>query len=118
MRKLLGCWLLLLMLVLTGCGSDTEATPTPTKTPAGAADSGAQAAPTPTPPPAAEQPANTAIQQPTAAAQPPPAEGASAVEVAVINADLLNIRGGPSTTDAIVRTANQGDADRYRHLSR
>jgi uncharacterized protein YraI len=29
--------------------------------------------------------------------------------VAVINADLLNIRGGPSTTDAIVRTANQGE---------
>lgn len=109
MRKLLGCWLLLLVLVVTGCGSDTEATPTPTKTPAGAADSGAQAAPTPTPPPAAEQPANTANQQPTAAAQPPPAEGASAVEVAVINADLLNIRGGPSTTDAIVRTANQGE---------
>ena len=109
MRKLLGCWLLLLMLVLTGCGRDTEATPTPTKTPAGAADSGAQAAPTPTPPPAAEQPANTAIQQPTAAAQPPPAEGSSTVEVAVINADLLNIRGGPSTTDAIVRTANQGE---------
>lgn len=27
----------------------------------------------------------------------------------MINADLLNIRGGPSTNDEIVRTANQGD---------
>lgn len=110
MRKLLGCCLLLLMLVLAGCGGETEATPTPTKTPAGATDAG-QPGPTPTAPPAAEQPANTGNQPtvaPTTPTEPLPAEEA-AVEIAVINTDLLNIRGGPSTGDAIVRTANQGD---------
>lgn len=112
MNKVIGCWALLLVLVLAGCGSDTEATPTPTKTPLGApADAGANPTETPTPAQAA-QPANNA-EQPTAtptepAAQAPVAEG-QPVEIAVINTDLLNIRGGPSTTDNIVRTANQGD---------
>lgn len=109
MKKVIGCWVLLLVLVLAGCGSDTEATPTPTKTPLGATEN-TGASPTETP--AAGQPANSA-EQPTAAPTEPagtePAAAAQTVEVAVVNTDLLNIRGGPSTTDDIVRTANQGD---------
>jgi len=109
MKKLLGCWLLLFMLVLTGCGSDTEATPTPTKTPIGGAGA-AQPEATPTPQPAAEQPANQQpTVAPTAGSESSPAAEEAAVEIAVINTDLLNIRGGPSTGDAIVRTANQGE---------
>lgn len=112
MKKVIGCWMLLLLLVLAGCGSDTEATPTPTKTPAGATDNtGASPTETPTPDQAA-QPATNNGQPAAAPAEPPaqsPATEAQTVEIAVINADLLNIRGGPSTKDNIVRTANQGD---------
>ena len=112
MKKVIGCWMLLLLLVLAGCGSDTEATPTPTKTPAGATDNtGASPTETPTPGQAA-QPATNNGQPAAAPTEPPaqsPATAAQTVEIAVINADLLNIRGGPSTNDNIVRTANQGD---------
>lgn len=112
MKKVIGCWMLLLLLVLAGCGSDTEATPTPTKTPAGATDNtGASPTETPTPGQAAQPATNNG--QPAAAPTEPPAQSpateAQTVEIAVINADLLNIRGGPSTNDNIVRTANQGD---------
>lgn len=111
MKKVIGCWVLLLVLVLAGCGSGTEATPTPTKTPLGATEN-TGASPTETPVPAADQPANNA-DQPTAAPTEPAAGAGAAeaqtVEVAVVNTDLLNIRGGPSTTDEIIRTANQGD---------
>lgn len=106
MKHLLGYCLLFALLLLSGCGSGTEATPTPTKTvPAQSADT--QAAPTETPTPPADQSTNNA-NQPTAAPTEP-SSPAPVEEVAVINADLLNIRGGPSTTDAIIRTANQGD---------
>lgn len=111
MKNVIGCWVLLLVLVLVGCGSGTEATPTPTKTPPGATEN-TGASPTETPVPAAGQPANNTEQPtaaPTEAAAPAPAAAAQTVEVALVNTDLLNIRRGPSTTDTIVRTANQGD---------
>lgn len=114
MKKLIGCWLLLLVLLLTGCWSSPEATPTPTKTPAGQPVD-TQPEPAATPTPAAAQPADNAAPSTTPASETAApaagsATGASAeVEIAVINTDLLNIRGGPSTGDEIIRTANQGE---------
>lgn len=84
-------------LLLTACGrGGAEPTPTPTKTPM-AAQPGA--APTHTPaPPAAGAPA----------AAPAPAAPVTKV-VAVINADVLNVRRTPSADGEIAQTANQGE---------
>ena len=108
MKKLLVYWILLVLLLTSACGSGPEATPTPTKTPASSAAVESPATPTPPPAPAADtgSAANNAPAvdaQPTAAGVPAPAQ-----ETVTINAELVNIRGGSSTNDAIVTTAAQG----------
>lgn len=105
MKKLIGGCFLLIVLLFSGCGSGPEATSTPTKTPLGASEQ-APVNPTATPIPAVNQPATSAAE-PTVA--PATGQTGSPAEIAVINADLLNIRGGPSTGDEIVRTANLGE---------
>ena len=108
MKKLLVYWVLLTLLLTSACGSGPEATPTPTKTPAGAPAAEIPATPTA---PAAVDTGATGNNAPAAEAQPTAASAPAAdpaQEVVTINAELVNIRGGSSTNDAIVTTAAQG----------
>ncbi len=108
MKKLLIYWVVLTLLLTSACGSGPEATPTPTKTPAGAP--AAESPATPTAPTAVDTGA-TGNNAPAAEAQPTAASAPAAdpaQEVVTINAELVNIRGGSSTNDAIVTTATQG----------
>ncbi len=110
MKKLIGGCILGVILLLSGCGAGPEATPTPTKTPLGQTGSEQQSAPAETPTPT--QPSGSAEGTAPAAtgSSAPAAESTeTTVEIAVISATQLNIRGGPSTTDAIIRTVNEGD---------
>jgi len=109
MKKQLVYWLFFVLLLTSACGSGPEATPTPTKTPPGAAPAEVPATPTA---PAETGAAPNATSAPAAESQPPPASAPAATavqtEIATVNTELLNIRGGPSTNDSIVTTANQG----------
>ncbi len=114
MNKLFVSAMLLLLLLATACGSGTEATATPTKTP----EPGEQIETLPTPTAAAVAPETGAQATTDDAAEPaePATEtnGAESTteendtETVTVNATLLNVRGGPSTNDAIVTTAEQG----------
>lgn len=87
--------MIVLCLFLSGCGgSEPEPTATPTKTPT----TGQAAAPTATPQPAPviPTPDDPAEESPPAADEPAPA-------VAVVSADLLNVRSTPDISGAIQR---------------
>ncbi|MEZ4733940.1 MAG: SH3 domain-containing protein [Caldilineaceae bacterium] len=115
MKRWIGCWVLLLSLLLSGCWSSPEATPTPTKTPpsqSGSDASNVQPAAIETPTASVGQTPNNAAPPSTAAtdqSSTPAVAADGGAEIAVISTDLLNVRSGPSTTDEIVRTANQGE---------
>jgi uncharacterized protein YraI len=92
--------------ILTACGGDElEPTATPTKTPASAA-----AEPTATATTAASQTNNAGQLTPTTPpVEEPTATPAQTETVGTVTADLLNIRSEPSTSGAIVDTANNGE---------
>jgi uncharacterized protein YraI len=101
-------WLFTLsfLFILTACGGDEpEPTATPTKTPASAA-----AAPTATATTAASQTNNAGqLTLTTPPLEEPTATPAQTETVGTVTADLLNIRSEPSTSGAIVDTANNGE---------
>lgn len=91
---------------LTACGrGEAEPTPTPTKTPDTGAQTGAAPSATPQPP----QPATAAPAQndtPTPAVQ----------TMAVVQVELLNVRGAPSADGEVVTQISQGE--RYTVIGR
>lgn len=92
-------WIMLLVvsLILAACGGGVaEPTPTPTKTP-DETQAEVPATATPEPPDATQEPSAAEPETPTTRT------------VAVIQADLLNVRSAPSTDGEVVAQVNQGD---------
>ncbi|MEZ4860012.1 MAG: SH3 domain-containing protein [Caldilineaceae bacterium] len=107
MKKLIVCCtLFVLLLFAAACGGETEATPTPTKTPE--AQVGEAQASTATPVSATTTNNSAPPPTPAQSVQPTSAPEPAVAAVAVVNTELLNIRSGPSTNDAIVRAASAG----------